>query len=129
MWIVRKTIWRIFFYPKCSQKDNKIMRHDTKRKEVIILNVAETAKLINKAPQYVRLGLQQQRLPFRQCSTKTWWPMVIRHSRLQGLWVFREKGEWKQMNKFKELIIGTIYMWSPLVCCYIANAITNIILK
>lgn len=47
------------------------MRHDTKRKEVIILNVAETAKLMNKAPQYVRLGLQQQRLPFRQCSTKT----------------------------------------------------------
>ena len=28
------------------------------------INVEETAKLIHKAPQYVRLGLQQQRLPF-----------------------------------------------------------------
>lgn len=28
------------------------------------MNVVETAKLIHKTPQYVRLGLQQQRLPF-----------------------------------------------------------------
>ncbi len=28
------------------------------------MNVVETAKLIHKNPQYVRLGLQQQRLPF-----------------------------------------------------------------
>ena len=28
------------------------------------LNVIEVAKIIQKTPQYVRIGLQQQRLPF-----------------------------------------------------------------
>lgn len=28
------------------------------------INVEQTAKLINKSPQFVRLGLQQGRLPF-----------------------------------------------------------------
>lgn len=31
---------------------------------VEVLSVEETAKLLHKAPQYIRWGLQQQRLPF-----------------------------------------------------------------
>lgn len=38
---------------------------------------AQAAKVINKSVQYVRLGLQQQRLPFRNSSTKTKWQMEL----------------------------------------------------
>ncbi len=36
----------------------------------ITMSVAEAAKMMRKAPQYVRLGLQQERIPIRKCSTK-----------------------------------------------------------
>ena len=32
------------------------------------------------------------------------------------------------MKKLKELALGTSWFWLPIVGCYIANAITNIIL-
>ncbi len=37
------------------------------------MSVTETAKLMKKAPQYVRLGLQQGRIPIRKCSSKRKW--------------------------------------------------------
>ena len=37
------------------------------------MSVTDTAKIIEKPAQYVRLGLQQERLPFRKCSTKREW--------------------------------------------------------
>lgn len=35
----------------------------------------------------------------------------------------------KTVEKFKEFLLGTSIIWLPLVGCYIANAIANIILK
>ena len=32
------------------------------------------------------------------------------------------------MKKIKEILLGTIYIWLPILGCYIANAITNIVL-
>lgn len=37
------------------------------------MSVVEAAKIIEKTAQYVRLGLQQGRLPIRKCSTKRKW--------------------------------------------------------
>lgn len=31
--------------------------------EVVLVNVREAAKILNVSPQFVRIGLQQQRLP------------------------------------------------------------------
>lgn len=33
------------------------------------------------------------------------------------------------MKKIKEILLGTIYIWLPILGCYIANAITNIVLN
>mgnify|MGYP005768061121 FL=1 len=33
------------------------------------------------------------------------------------------------MKKIKEILLGTIYIWLPILGCYIANAITNMILR
>ncbi len=35
------------------------------------INIGETAKIMQKSAQYVRLGLQQQRLPFGSAVQKT----------------------------------------------------------
>lgn len=32
------------------------------------------------------------------------------------------------MNKIKEILLGTSWLWLPLLGCYIANGITNLIL-
>ena len=32
------------------------------------------------------------------------------------------------MKKIKEILLGTAYIWLPIMGCYIANAITNMIL-
>lgn len=37
------------------------------------MSVTEAAKIIEKTPQYVRLGLQQGRIPIRKCSSKRKW--------------------------------------------------------
>ena len=31
------------------------------------------------------------------------------------------------MKKIKEILLGTIYIWLPILACYIANAIANMI--
>lgn len=33
------------------------------------------------------------------------------------------------MKKTKETLLSTIYIWLPIMGCYIANAITNIVLN
>lgn len=35
---------------------------------------------------------------------------------------------WLQMKKLKFILKGTSFIWLPILGCYIANAITNIIL-
>ena len=47
---------------------------------------AQAAKVINKSVQFVRLGLQQQRLPFRNSSTKAKWQMeLLYHKRFTDM--------------------------------------------
>lgn len=33
------------------------------------------------------------------------------------------------MKKIKEILLATVYIWLPILGCYIANAITNMILR
>lgn len=33
------------------------------------------------------------------------------------------------MKRTKEMLLSTIYIWLPILGCYIANAITNMILN
>lgn len=35
----------------------------------------------------------------------------------------------KTVEKFKEFLLGTSILWLPILGCYIANAIANIILR
>ena len=59
------------------------------------VNVATAAKMIHKAPQYVRWGLQQQRLPFGSAVQKPdgKWSYNIIKSRVQEYANLLKKGE------------------------------------
>ena len=74
-----------------------------RRKRIDTLSPTEAGLIIGKCPQFIRVGLQQQRLPFRNSSTKSKRKMDIPHSKSKSLWIYG--------NRTKSKLERSDYKW------------------